>query len=115
MDDQSDNERIGSMSVGGRAAIATTGKGERLSQLLEVIGIISALILALAVEGFAGIGPDEWNFIAAEHGEDHLRVVKWRFCVSILTVGVLCIVVLFSVSILSVHVAPFQSSCWPLH
>ena len=59
-------------TVGGSAAIQTTGKGERLSTLLEVIGIISALVLGLAMEGFAGIGSEEFDFLVEQHGEDYM-------------------------------------------
>jgi len=87
----------GGMTVGGGAHIHTTGKGERLSTLLEVIGVISALILGVAVEGFAGIGQDEFDYLEELHGEEYMKQQKWRFCLSIMTVGVLCIIVLFSV------------------
>ena len=87
----------GGMTVGGGAHINTTGKGERLSTLLEVIGVISALILGVAVEGFAGIGQDEFDYLGELHGEDYMKEQKMKFCLSIMTVGVLCIIVLFSV------------------
>ena len=88
---------VRSMTVGGSAAIKTTGKGERLSTLLEVMGIISALVLGLAMEGFAGIGQEEFDFIEHEHGTDYMKEQKWRFCCAILAVGVLCIIVLFGI------------------
>ena len=47
------------LNVGGSEKIENTGKGERMSTLLEVLGLISALMLALAMDGFGAIGDDE--------------------------------------------------------
>ena len=81
--------------VGGNADIQSTGKGERVSTLLEVLGLISALMLALAMDGFGSLGDDEFEWMTQEWGEEVGRSMKWRICLSLFISGGLCVCVLF--------------------